>query len=75
MVQPIANYYSRHSGKSRNPVLFWIPGRVSLAWNDDPIPENVKLCESPAEPGVYLDANYSFLPVLAAFVYEIGQTC
>jgi len=51
MVQPIANYYSRHSGKSRNPVLFWIPGRVSLAWNDDPIPENVKLCESPGRAG------------------------
>jgi len=33
---------------------FWIPGRVSLARNDDPTPENVKLCESPAEPGVYL---------------------
>jgi len=28
---------------------FWIPGRVSLARNDDPTPENVKLCESPRQ--------------------------
>jgi hypothetical protein len=47
MLQPIAHSYSRHSGESRNPVLFWIPGRVALARNDDPNPENVKLCESP----------------------------
>ena len=51
MVQPIANFYSRHSGGSRNPVLFWIPGRVSLARNDDPTPENVKLSESPGRAG------------------------
>ena len=50
MVQPIANSYSRHSGESRNPVLFWIPGRVSLARNDDPTPENVKLGEVPERP-------------------------
>ena len=30
---------------------FWIPGRVSLARNDDPTPENVKLCESPGRAG------------------------
>jgi drug/metabolite transporter (DMT)-like permease len=29
----------------------WIPGRVSLARNDDPIPKNGKLCESPARFG------------------------
>jgi hypothetical protein len=31
--------------------VFWIPGRVSLARNDDPTPENVKLCESPGRAG------------------------
>ena len=51
MIQPIADSYSRHSGESRNPVLFWIPGRVSLARNDNPTPENVKLCESPGRAG------------------------
>jgi hypothetical protein len=35
-----------------NPMSFLIPGRVSLARNDDPTPENVNLCKSPAEPGV-----------------------
>ena len=46
----------------------WIPepaphlirGRVSLARNDDPTPENVNPVLDtgpPAEPGVYLDAN------------------
>ena len=31
--------------------VFWIPGRVSLARNDDPTPENVKLYESPGRAG------------------------
>jgi len=30
---------------------FWIPGRVSLARNDNPTPENVKLCKSPGRAG------------------------
>ncbi len=33
--------------------VFWIPGRPRLkagvAQNDDPTPENVKLCESPRQ--------------------------
>jgi len=40
--------------------VFWIPGRVALARNDDPTPENVNPVLDtgpPAEPGVYLDAN------------------
>jgi len=38
----------------------WIPGRVALARNDDPTPENVNPVLDtgpPAELGVYLDAN------------------
>jgi hypothetical protein len=31
--------------------FFWIPGRVSLAWNDDPTPGTVKLWESPGRAG------------------------
>jgi hypothetical protein len=30
---------------------FWIPGRVSLARNDDPTPGTVKLWESPCRAG------------------------
>jgi len=40
----------------------WIPGRVSLARNDDPTPENVNPVLDtgpPAEPGVYLRDNYT----------------
>ena len=33
------------------PAPYLIRGRVSLARNDDPIPENVKLCESPGIAG------------------------
>ena len=51
MVQPITNSYSRHSDESQNPVLFWIPGCVSLARDDDPTLENVKLRESPGRAG------------------------
>jgi hypothetical protein len=29
----------------------WIPGRIALARNDDPTPENVKLRESPGRAG------------------------
>ena len=41
--------------------FFWIPGRVSLARNDDPTPGTVNPVLDtgpPAEPGVYLNANY-----------------
>jgi hypothetical protein len=51
VVQPIANSYSRHSGESRNPLPFWIPGRVSFAQNNNSTPENVKLYESPGKAG------------------------
>ena len=51
MVQPITISYSRHSGKSRNPVPFWIPGRVSFARNNNSTLANVKLCESPGRAG------------------------
>jgi drug/metabolite transporter (DMT)-like permease len=45
--------------------FFWIPGRVSLARNDDPtFPELSNSGSPPAEPGVYLGANYAlqFIP-------------
>jgi len=39
--------------------LDWIPGRVSLARNDDStFPELLNSGSPPAEPGVYLNANY-----------------
>jgi hypothetical protein len=38
--------------------VFWIPGRIALARNDDPTPENVKLRESPGRAGGFLDPNY-----------------
>jgi hypothetical protein len=38
--------------------FFWIPGRVSLARNDDPTPGTVKLWESPGKAGGLPNGNY-----------------
>jgi hypothetical protein len=38
--------------------FLWIPGRVSLARNDDStFPKMLNTASPPAKPGVYLDAN------------------
>ena len=48
---------------------FWIPGCVSLARNNSTIPELSDFWSPPAEPGVYLNANYiHFNPVKCSLV-------
>jgi hypothetical protein len=58
-----------YQGKKMDDI--WIPGRVSLARNDDPIPGTVNLIPDtgpPAEPGVYLRVNCCTLQdVIGAF--------
>ena len=62
-------FLRKHCG-SRNPVLFWIPGRVSLARNDDStFPELSNAGSPPAEPGVYLKGiNYGLISTTANFI-------
>ena len=49
--------------------FFWIPGRVSLARNDDPTPENVKRSESPGRARGLPNGNYmNVIATISGFV-------
>jgi len=59
IVQSIAKFLFLSFLRKQESSFFWIPGRVSLARNDNSMfPELSNSGSPPAEPGVYLNANY-----------------
>ena len=67
--QSIAKFLFLSFLRKQESSFLWIPGHVSFARNDDSMfPELSNSGSPPAEPGVYLNANYVSWHLIASFI-------